>query len=62
MKIKEIREFDQEALGAKVKDLAEELFRLKFQHNIRPLDNTAKLRQLKHDIARLKTVMKEQQG
>lgn len=62
MKIKEIRELGADALGAKAKDLAEELFKLKFQHSIRPLDNTAKLKQLRRDIAKIQTVMNEQKG
>ncbi len=62
MKIKEIRDLEQDALVAKTKELAEAHFRLKFQHSIRPLDNTAKLRHLRKDIARIKTVMQEQKN
>jgi large subunit ribosomal protein L29 len=57
MKSKELRELSGEDLTAKEKDLAEELFKLKFQHGIRPLENTAKLRQLRKDIACVKTVL-----
>jgi len=35
------------------------LFNLKFQHNIRPLENTAKLRLLRKNIAQAKTVITE---
>ena len=59
MKMKEIREMTDESLATKAKDLGEELFNLKFQHGIRPLENTAKLRELKKEIARIKTVMTE---
>ncbi len=59
MKMKEIREMSQEELAAKVKDLSEERFKLKFQHGIRPLEDTAKLRQLKQQVARIKTVLNE---
>lgn len=62
MKIKEIRELSADALTDKVQVLAEELFKLKFQHGIRPLENTATLRSLKRDIARVKTVISEQTG
>ncbi len=55
MNSKELRELSGEDLTAKEKDLAEELFKLKFQHGIRPLENTAKLRQLRKDIACVKT-------
>lgn len=59
MKTKEIRELGNDELAAKVRDLGEELFNLKFQHGIRPLDNTAKLRELRKDMARVKTVIAE---
>lgn len=59
MKMKEIRELSQEELAAKVKDLSEERFKLKFQHGIRPLENTAKMRQLKKQVAQIKTVLNE---
>lgn len=59
MKIKDIRELGNDELSAKARDLGEELFNLKFQHAIRPLDNTAKLRELRKDIARVKTIIAE---
>jgi large subunit ribosomal protein L29 len=57
MKMKDIRDLGQEALVVKVRELSEEHFRLKFQHGIRPLENTAKLRQLRKEIARMKTAL-----
>lgn len=57
MKIKELLSLANDVLNAKVKDISEEYFKLKFQHGIRPLENTAKLKQLKKDIAKLKTVI-----
>ncbi|MFO7605637.1 MAG: 50S ribosomal protein L29 [Desulfurivibrionaceae bacterium] len=59
MKASELRGLTVADLVAKEKDLAEELFKLKFQHGIRPLENTAKLGQLKKHIARVKTVVGE---
>lgn len=59
MKIKEIREKATDELTSDALDLAEELFKLKFQHGIRPLENTARLQALKKDIARIKTVLSE---
>jgi len=56
MKANELRELSVEDLVARERDLAEELFRLNFQHGIRPLENPAKLRQIRKDIARAKTV------
>jgi len=57
MKMKEINLLGQEELIAKVRELSEEHFRLKFQHGIRPLENTAKLRQLRKEIARMQTAI-----
>lgn len=62
MKIKDIRELNDESLNDKSKNLSEELFNLKFQHAIRPLENTTKLRELKKDIARIKTVINERRS
>jgi large subunit ribosomal protein L29 len=59
MKSKEIRELSVDDLKSKSKDLAEELNKLKFQHGIRPLENTAKLRDLRRQISRVKTVITE---
>ena len=57
MKIKELREMSGEDLVARGRELAEELFKLKFQHGIRPLENPAKLGQIKKDIARINTIL-----
>lgn len=57
MKIKELRELSGDDLSAKGRELAEELFKLRFQHGIRPLENPAKLQQLRKDIARVNTVL-----
>lgn len=59
MKIKDIRELGNDELATKARDLGEELFNLKFQHGIRPLENTAKLRELRKEIARVKTIIAE---
>jgi len=59
MKASELLGLSIDDLVAKEKDLAEELFKLNFQHGIRPLENTAKLGALKKDIARVKTVVGE---
>lgn len=59
MKIKDLREMDIESLKKKELDVREDLFRLKFQHGIRRLENPARLRQLKKDIAQILTVKAE---
>ena len=57
MKAKELRALSNEELMAKVRDLREDLFKLSFQHKVRQLENTGKLRQLRKDIARVQTIL-----
>ena len=59
MKAKELREMSGEDLVKKELDLREDLFKLKFQHGIRRLENPARLNQLRKDIARVRTIMTE---
>ena len=59
MKVKELREMNGEQLNAKLADLKKELFNLRFQHAINQLDNPHKIADVKHDIARVMTVLRE---
>jgi large subunit ribosomal protein L29 len=59
MKASEIREMAPEERAQKLSDLKEELFNLRFQNEIGQLENSGKLKSLKRDIARFKTIMKE---
>ena len=59
MKAAELRTMSVEALEAKLKDLKAELFNLRFQHAINQLDNPHKMIEVKHDIARVMTVLQE---
>ena len=61
MKASEIRELSEVELAAKLKDLKEELFNLRFQHAINQLDNPMRLNLVKKDIARVKTIIKQRQ-
>ena len=58
MKPAEIRELSDEDLSAKLKEAREELFNLRFQMATSQLDNTARVRQVKKDIARIQTEMR----
>ena len=58
MKPAEIREPSAEDLQAKLKEAREELFNLRFQMATSQLDNTARVRQVKKDIARIQTEMR----
>ena len=55
----ELREMSADALNAKLKELKEELFTLRFQHAINQLDNPHKMTEVKRDIARVMTVLQE---
>ena len=59
MKAAELRMMSAEALEAKLKELKAELFNLRFQHAINQLDNPHKITEVKHDIARVMTVLQE---
>ncbi|MCI5137906.1 MAG: 50S ribosomal protein L29 [Candidatus Electrothrix sp. AR1] len=60
MKASELRQLSDEELRKKELDLREDLFKLQFQHKIRSLENPARLRQIRKDIARVHTVLTEQ--
>ena len=59
MKINELREMSAEALEKKLGELKEELFNLRFQLEIKQLENPHKITDVKHDIARVMTVLRE---
>lgn len=59
MKAVEIRELATDILEAKAIELKEELFKLKFQLSLGQFSNTAKIREVRRDIARIKTIIKE---
>ena len=59
MKAKELREMSVEQLESKLTELKRELFNLRFQHAINQLDNPHKIGEVKHDIARVMTVLRE---
>ncbi len=59
MKASEIIELSLEEMHRKETDLKEELFNLRFQHEIGQLENPQKMKQTKRDIARIKTVIRE---
>ena len=55
----ELREMNVEQLNAKLKELKDELFTLRFQHAINQLDNPQKIVEVKKNIARVMTVLSE---
>jgi len=61
MKVKELREMTNEELNLKLKALKQELFNLRFQQATGNLEKPSRIRDLRHDVARLKTVLRERE-
>lgn len=61
MKAKELRELSDADLRARLSDAHTELFNLRFQQATRQLQNTARFSQVKDDIARIETIVRERQ-
>jgi len=57
----ELRELTEEELVLRLKEAKEELFNLRFQMATGQLDNNRRLRTVRHDIARIYTVMRERE-
>ena len=62
MKAREIRELKQGELEAKSRELRGDLFNAFVKRSTGQLENTAKLKQLRRDIARVETVLRERRG
>ena len=61
MKAQELKEMSEAELRQKEKEVTEELFNLKFQHATGQLENTARLPQVRKDLARVKTLLREKE-
>lgn len=59
MKASELRQMSTEQLNVKLAELKEELFNLRFQLEVQQLENPHKIKDVKHDIARVMTVLRE---
>ncbi len=59
MTAKEIREMTSEELENKLTELKAELFNLRFQHTINQLENPHRLTEVKRDIARVMTILRQ---
>ena len=58
---RELRELDDEELETRLRESKEELFNLRFQHVTGQLDNYARLGQLKKDVARMHTLLRDRE-
>jgi len=61
MKITDLRELTNDEISQKLHDSKEELFNLRFQKSMNRLENGNKLKDVKKDIARMKTLLKERE-
>ena len=61
MKAKEIKNLSAEELSKKLDELKKDLFMLRMQHATNQLDNPVRIAEVKKDIARVKTIIREQQ-
>ena len=59
MKAKDLRSLSEGELVEKARELNEELFNLRFQHATGQLENVMRIPQVKRDIARVKTILRE---
>ena len=61
MKVEEIRELSVDVLRDREKELDDQLFRLRIQKSMGQLEAPAKVRDVRRDLARIKTILREKQ-
>ncbi len=61
MKASEVRKMSSAELERKLMDLKKDLFQLRLQHATNQLDNPVRIAQVKRDIARVKTIIRQQE-
>ncbi|HET9571458.1 MAG TPA: 50S ribosomal protein L29 [Bacteroidales bacterium] len=61
MKIAEVRELSSKEIAERVQTDATRLNQMELQHSISPMDNPTQIKELRRDIARLKTVLRERE-
>jgi large subunit ribosomal protein L29 len=62
MKAAELRDLDVDELGAKERDLADQLFRMRIQQSMGQLDAPDRLRTVRRDLARVKTFIRQKRA
>ena len=61
MELKKMRELTEVELNTELDKMKKELFNLRFQHVTGQLENPVKMRELKKDVARVKTIIREKE-
>jgi large subunit ribosomal protein L29 len=62
MKASELRELGAEELGNRERDLLDQLFRMRIQKSMGALEVPEKMRTVRRDLARIKTVLRQKRG
>jgi len=62
MKAAELRDLGAEELGAKERELTDQLFRMRIQKSMGQLETPIRLRLVRRDLAKVKTVLRERQA
>ncbi len=62
MKASELRDLGVDELGARERELADQLFRMRIQKSMGQLEAPVKLRSVRRDLARVKTVIRQKRG
>ena len=59
MRVDELRVLEQDELGVRLRTARRELYELRFKHAVGQLDNSSQIKKVRHDIARIMTVLRE---
>ena len=62
MKAAELRSLGDDELGVKERDLADQLFRMRIQKSMGQLENPDRIRMVRRDLARVKTVLRQKRN
>jgi large subunit ribosomal protein L29 len=62
MKASELRELAADELGARERELTDQLFRMRIQKSMGQLEAPDKVRMVRRDLARIKTVLRQKRG
>jgi large subunit ribosomal protein L29 len=62
MKAAELRDLGADELGAKEREITDELFRMRIQKSMGQLENPDKIRMVRRDLARVKTVLRQKRA
>jgi large subunit ribosomal protein L29 len=61
MKVDELRVLEEDQLGDRLKAARRELYELRFKHAVGQLENASQISKVRHDIARIMTVLRERE-